>query len=232
MQLEQLVARARGEDELPVVLEPGSEHLRAFLGGLSEVVVDQASSPAVRVLAVGANGMLDTISAALQVLGDDDTLVLAMRAEPQNLPVGPLVQLLVDEGVWVLESAPSPARGVGSAFVLTRQEGRPLRSHLLGDEVALSQTSVLRLVAERGVEGLALRAHQVLDRGRLRELQRQLAGLQRDLEAKDASLTQALEQLESLRERHRPPVVVRGAVRAVRRRLRRARRDGGTSTAG
>ncbi len=229
MQLEQLVARARGREARPILVDQGSEHLIPFLGALSEAVTDQPTGPAVRLRAVGTNDMVDTIASVVHDLGPTDTLVLALRAEPQNLPVAAMVQLFVSETLWVLESAPSPARGVGSAIVLTREQGRPLRSHLIGDEVELDDRAVLRLVAERGVEGLAVRAQQALERSRVREQQGTIRRLEAALAAREAELAHARHGLEGGRSRLTARRLVPDAARTMRRRLNRLRASRGRS---
>jgi len=203
MLLQVLVERASSDAELSLVVPAGSEHLIAFLGPLAQRVVSpsEAQGPVVRICAIGTSEVEGSLRAACDGLAEADFLVLAMRSAPDRLPVGILVDTLVDCGLWVVEAAPAPARGVGCALVVTRDETAPWRSYLLGDQIPGADRAVLRLLAEHVVEGLSLRAQGAelrgRDRARARELDR-LNELNTDRETEVAELQQALADCTAL----------------------------------
>jgi hypothetical protein len=172
MLLQTLVERAAPDPAVRIVVIEGGEHLVPFLGPFGDRVVaaSEASGPVLRVAAIGTTEVEDSVRAAAEGLGPHDMLLLALRFAPDRLPVGALVDTFVSCGLWVTQAAPAPARGVGCAFVLTRDERAPWSSYLLGDTIPDTGRSVLRLLAERAVEGLALRAAGVRLRSREREL--------------------------------------------------------------
>jgi hypothetical protein len=213
MLLQTLVERAAPDAAQRIVVIEGSEHLVPFLGPLGERVGDPsgAAGPVLRIAAIGTSGVEDSVRAAAEGLGEHDVLVLALRAAPDRLPVGALVDTFVSCGLWVTEAAPSPARGVGCAFALTRDGSVPWRSYLLADAIPDTESSVLRLLAERAVEGLAMRAQGAAlrgsDRARTLELD-QLRKVLVDRDAELAGLRQALADRETDRANARLRLLV------------------------
>ena len=191
MLLQSLVERAASDEAGSIVVLEGSEHLIPFLGPLSSRVVaaSEARGPVLRLCAIGSSGTEDSVRAAARGLGEHDVLVLAMRSAPGRLPVGALIDTLVECGLWVVESSPDPARGVGCALVVTLDGGAPWRSYLLGDTIPNAGRSVLRLLAEHEVEGLAVRAQgsELRNRDRARALE--LEQVRKELSGREAELT-------------------------------------------
>jgi len=192
MLLEELVERAAPDAAQGIVVVEGSEHLVPFLGHLAQRVVapSEAHGTVVRIGAIGTSDVEESVRAAAEGLGEHDQLVLAVRATPDRLPVSVLVETLVACGLWVVEAVPAPARGVGCAFVVTLDDSVPWRSYLLGDMIPSTERSVLRLLAERAVEGLALRAQGTAFRKRNRELTLELDKAHLALEKGEAELGQ------------------------------------------
>lgn len=201
MQLQQLVECATARADKGIVMMQGSEHLVPFLGPLASRVVAQSDvgGPVVRIGAVGLSGVEDALRSAAEGLGQHDILVLAMRAAPDRLPVGAVVDTLVGCGLWVVDVAPAPTRGVGCALVVTLDDTVPWHSYLLGDTISRSERSVRRLLAERAVEGLAERAQVATLRLRDRERTQELGRLRAVLEGREAELVRVTEELRRVR---------------------------------
>lgn len=202
MQLQQLVERATEGGAHDVVILAGGEHLVQFLGPLAGSVVarSDAKDPVLWISAIGVSGVEDGVTSAAEALGQRDVLVLAMRSAPDCLPVGPLVEALVNCGLWVVEVAPAPARGVGCALVVTRDESAPWRSYLLGDTISHTDNSVLRLLAERAVEGLAERAQVATLKQRDRELTRELETLRASIRDRGVEFERVTDELRRMKE--------------------------------
>jgi len=202
MQLQQLVERATEGAAHDIVILAGSKHLIQFLGPLAGSVVAQsdAKDPVLWISAIGVSDVEDGVTSAAEGLGQRDVLVLAMRSAPDCLPVGPLVEALVTCGLWVVDVAPAPARGVGCALVVTRDESAPWRSYLLGDTISNTDRSVLRLLAERAVEGLAERAQVATLKQRDRELTRELETLRASIRDRGVEFERVTEELRHMTE--------------------------------
>lgn len=232
MLLQQLVERAAPDADGGIVVTEGSEHLIPFLGPLATRVVDPSDvrGPVVRLCAIGTSGVEDSVRAGAEGLGERDILVLAMRSSPDRLTVGALVDTLVAGGLWVVEAAPSPARGVGCALVVTRDDTAPWRSYLLGDTIPSAERSVMRLLAEHVVEGLALRAQGSGLRSRDRAQTRELDQLRQALADREVELEEQRQALadrgadRSIAELRRLVDLQEGELKAVTGELHRAQR--------
>ena len=238
MLLQELVERAARDAAQSIVVIEGSEHLIPFLGPLAGRIVapSEAGGPVLRIGAIGTSGVEESVRSAAEGLGQRDLLVLALRSAPDRLPVGALVDTLVASGLWVVDAAPAPARGVGCALVVTRDDNAPWQSYLLGDTIPSTERSVLRMLAERAVEGLALRAQGAALRGRDRERTLELGQLRTALEDRQVELEQ-LRLAMKVREARNGGLVMRasrlvrkhpihGSSRVVRSVLRRLRDRG------
>ena len=192
MQLQQLVERAIADAEHSIVVIEDSGHLVPFLGPLASRIVDlsNANGPVLRIGSIGVSGVEEAVRSAADGMGERDVLVLAMRSAPDRLPIGILVDTLTACGLWVVEAAPAPARGVGCALVVTRDDSAPWRSYLLGDTIPSTERSVLRLLAERAVEGLAVRGQVATLKKSNRERTRELDRLRIAMADQDAELDQ------------------------------------------
>ena len=190
MQLQQLVERAIADAEHSIVVIEDSGHLVPFLGPLASRIVDlsNANGPVLRIGSIGVSGVEEAVRSAADGMGERDVLVLAMRSAPDRLPIGILVDTLTACGLWVVEAAPAPARGVGCALVVTRDDSAPWRSYLLGDTIPSTERSVLRLLAERAVEGLAVRGQVATLKKSNRERTRELDRLRIAMADQDAEL--------------------------------------------
>jgi len=232
MLLQELVERAAPDVAQGIVVMAGSEHLVPFLGPLAARVLDpsEASGPVVRIAAIGTSDVEDSVRASAEGLGGRDILVLAMRLPPGRLPVGRLVETLVTCGLWVVEGAPAPARGLGCALVVTRDDSAPWRSYLLGDTLARAERSVARLLAEHVVEGLALRAQGAELRSRDRARTLELEQVRSAMAERDAELEHARQEIadraadRSVAQLRRQVDLQEAELRAVTEELRRAQR--------
>jgi hypothetical protein len=159
-------------------------------------------------------------------LGPHDVLVLAMRARPEDLPVGPIVQAACASGLRVIRAEGlRHAQGAQTVVVLTSDRDEPQRSYLLRQDLPLSETTRLRQANEWAVEGLQLRAlasrrGDALEVARaevraLRTERDRLGADRQRLEAQVQSLNQANRLLRAEADR-RPARMLRKAARLLR----------------
>lgn len=199
MQLPLLLERATAKTDYCIVVLEDSDHLIPLLGPFAARVValPDARGPVLRIGAIGTSGIEDAVRVAAEGLGEHDLLLLALRSAPDRLPVGALVDTLVECGLWVVDAASIPARGLGCALVVTRDDSAPWRSYLLGDTIPGTERSVLRMLAERAVEGLAERAFGAASRNRERERTLELSQARVAMEGREAELDQLRQAMEN-----------------------------------
>lgn len=87
-------------------------------------------------------------------------VVAFLPTTPLELPVAVVIDALSASGVQAVEAVPVEHARFGVALLGVRSEGRaPVASYLSGREpVAADEAALRRIIAERVVEGLALRA--------------------------------------------------------------------------
>jgi hypothetical protein len=159
-------------------------------------------------------------------LGPHDVLVLAMRARPDELSVGPLVQAACASGLRVVRAeGMRHAQGAQTVMALTSDSDEPQRSYLLGQELPESTATRLRQANEWAVEGLQLRALAArreaalgaasADADALRAERARLEAAREQLDAEVQSLTRANRELRAAAERT-PARRLRNAARMLR----------------
>jgi hypothetical protein len=124
------------------------------------VPVEQApqGEPVVRVDLAQKASTTQVAEGLLEALGDRDVAVLLLVSLPEDVPVGPLVDLVTRAGARVLRVEGLRTRHARTAVVLTRDPGLPVVSYLLGHEVPQDDVAQRRLSNEWQLEGNQLRA--------------------------------------------------------------------------
>jgi hypothetical protein len=112
-----------------------------------------------------AEGRADDESLRLHAVPDGRSVVILVEPAPDLLPVGAVVDLLVAGGILAIQAAPISAERLGTAILGWRSSGdiASISPHL-DPRRQLSLTpgaAMLRLNAERVVEGVAWRALEV-----------------------------------------------------------------------
>ncbi|GGB84484.1 hypothetical protein N798_11235 [Knoellia flava TL1] len=119
---------------------------------------DDGVDTAVRVDLAPSGREVESVERALASAGDRDVVVLLCVSLPENLPVGPLVDVVTRAGARVVRVEGLRTRHARTALVLTRDASVPGVSYLLGHAVSEDDSAQRRLANEWQLEGLQLRA--------------------------------------------------------------------------
>lgn len=124
------------------------------------VPVEQATDgeAVVRVDLAPAGSAKEAAQGLLSALGDRDVAVLLLVCLPEDVPVGPLVELVTRAGARIVRVEGVRTRHARTAVVLTRDPSLPVVSYLLGHEVPQDEAAQRRLSNEWQLEGAQLRA--------------------------------------------------------------------------
>lgn len=119
---------------------------------------NDGDDPAVRVDLAPSGREAETAERALGDSGERDVVVLLCVCLPENLPAGPLVDVVTRAGARVVRVEGLRTRHARTAVVLTRDATVPGVSYLLGHAVTDEDAARRRLANEWQVEGFQLRA--------------------------------------------------------------------------
>ena len=192
MALKELVSSYTGGDaERQVVsTEAAAPLAEAFADGRGpgEDGEGGAVGAAVRVDLAASGQEVETAERVLGSAGDRDVVVLLCAARPEELPVGPLVDVVTRAGVRVVRVEGLRTRHARTAIVLTRDSSVPAVSYLLGHAVPDDHSAHRRLANEWQLEGLQLRALTATLERRLEGALAEAAALRVEKAAVESSL--------------------------------------------
>lgn len=152
-----------------------------------------ASTPAGGVVLVAPDALeAGAIAALLAEVPAGADVVAFLPTTPLALPVGAVLEALSSSGVQPVDAVPVEHAEFGVALLGTRTEGfAPVASYLSGrPPITPDETALKRIVAERVVEGLALRARLAAEEStaEVEALRAELATTRADLAASKKKL--------------------------------------------
>lgn len=154
--------------DVPLVVPAAyAEQLAVGPWDVSPVVGDppEGTLRSVRVCQLPAGAPVDRLVPELERPGND-ILVLLLRVEPADVPVGALLHEVLRHGYRVVEAAPVTSRLGRSVLVVTRDPDVATSAYLNGERLT-GPAALRRLEAEALVEGMVIRAQRVLEVARL-----------------------------------------------------------------
>lgn len=147
-----------GEGGRRVVHTEAAAPLAQALQGSSPVGDGTGDGPFVLVDLAQRGAEAAVLEKGLAAAGPHDVLALLLVSLPEDLPVGPLVDVVTRAGARVVQVEGLRTRHARTVLVVTRDEEVPAVSYLLGHAVPRDDAALRRLANEWQLEGVQLRA--------------------------------------------------------------------------